>query len=163
MPAQPPIIDFSTIDFDQVVADREAIDRLLPQRFEMEQLTAIVLDDVERGIVVGYKDTTADDFWVRGHVPGNPLMPGVIMCEAAAQVCSYHVMANRLMEAAMIGFAGLDSVRFRGKVSPGDRLVIAAQKLQLRPKTMVRCRFQCHVGESLVCEGEMLGAPLPAV
>lgn len=161
MPAHPPIIDPATLDFDTIVADREKVSQYLPQRFEMEQLTAIVLDDVEQGIVVGYKDTSPDDFWVRGHVPGKPLMPGVIMCEAAAQVCSYHVMANQLMEAQMIGFAGLDAVRFRGMVSPGDRLVIAAQKLQLRPKTIVRCRFQCFVGSDLVCEGEMRGAPIP--
>ena len=57
----------------------------------MEQLTAIVFDDVERGICVGYKDISPDEFWVRGHMPGMPLMPGVIMCEAAAQLCSYHV------------------------------------------------------------------------
>lgn len=162
MPVQPPIIDIASLDFARVVADREAIDRVLPQRHEMAQLTAIVLDDVERGITVGYKDTSPEDFWTRGHMPGKPLMPGVLMCEAAAQVCSYHVVANDLMEATMVGFAGLDAVRFRGIVKPGDRLVVMAEKLQLRPKTIVRCRFQCYVDETLVCEGEMRGAPLPA-
>lgn len=160
VPVQPPIIDLLSLDFDSPVADQQAVRHVLPQRYEMEQLTAIVYDDVESGIVVGYKETSDNDFWVRGHMPGQPLMPGVMMCEAAAQVCSYHVIANKLMEAEMIGFAGLDAVRFRGPVSPGDRLVVAAQKLQLRPKTLVRCRFQCFVEQNLVCEGEMRGAPL---
>lgn len=161
MPAKQPIIDPLSLDFSQVVADLEAIHKVLPQRHEMEQLTAIVIDDPDQGLVVGYKDVTEDEFWVRGHMPGVPLMPGVIMCEAAAQVCSYHVMANKLMEAEVLGFGGLDEVRFRAPVRPGDRLVIAAQRLQLRPKTIVRCHFQCFVGAEIACSGEMRGIPIP--
>lgn len=161
MPIQPPIVDLSTLDFSQVVADIDAIRKLLPQRHEMEQLTAIVADDAESGLVVGYKDITDSEFWIRGHMPGMPLMPGVMMCEAAAQVCSYHVMANQLMEAEMLGFGGLDEVRFRTPVRPGDRLVVAAQRLQLRPRSIVRCRFQCYVGEEIACEGQMRGIPIP--
>jgi 3-hydroxyacyl-[acyl-carrier-protein] dehydratase len=62
----------------------------------------------------------------------------------------------------MIGFGGLDNVRFREMVFPGDRLVILAEKLAIRPSAMVRCRFQCLVSEQLVCEGEIRGIPLPA-
>jgi 3-hydroxyacyl-[acyl-carrier-protein] dehydratase len=155
------ILDFSAYDLNRVLADAEEIRRYNPQRFEMEQLTAIVYDDPENGICVGFKDTTPDDFWVRGHMPGMPLMPGVIMCEAAAQLCSYHVQRHNLMDAEMIGFGGMDEVRFRGTVLPGDRLVIAAQKLQLRPGAMVRCRFQCYVREQIVCEGQIRGIPIP--
>lgn len=161
MPSKQPILDPATLSLENPIADIEAIRRINPQRFEMEQLTAIVQDDAEAGIIVGYKDTSQDEFWVRGHMPGVPLMPGVIMCEAAAQTCSYHVSANRLMEAEMIGFGGLDDVRFRGPVEPGDRLVIVAQRLQLKPRFMVRCRFQCFVETRLVCEGEMRGIPIP--
>ena len=155
------ILDFSAYDLNRVVADREEIRKYNPQRFEMEQLTAIVYDDLERGIVVGYKDVSPDEFWVRGHMPGMPLMPGVIMCEAAAQLCGYHVQRHNLMGAAMIGFGGLDEVRFRGTVVPGDRLVIAAEKLQLRHGAMIRCRFQCFVDEQMVCEGQIRGIPIP--
>jgi 3-hydroxyacyl-[acyl-carrier-protein] dehydratase len=161
MPAKDLIIDPSEYDLSHVLADVESIRRYNPQRFEMEQLTAIVYDDAERGICVGYKDVTSSEFWVRGHMPGMPLMPGVIMCEAAAQLCSYHVQRHDLMEAEMIGFGGLDEVRFRGMVVPGDRLLIVAQKLQLRPGAMIRCRFQCFVREQLVCEGQIRGIPIP--
>lgn len=155
------IIDFSEFDLDRVIADVDEIRKCNPQRFEMEQLTAIVFDDVERGICVGYKDVSADEFWIRGHMPGMPLMPGVIMCEAAAQLCGYHVQRHNLMQTEMLGFGGLDEVRFRGTVLPGDRLVIAAEKLQLRPGAMVRCRFQCFVREDLVCDGRIRGIPIP--
>jgi 3-hydroxyacyl-[acyl-carrier-protein] dehydratase len=155
------ILEFSAYDVGRVLADIEEIRRYNPQRDEMEQLTAIVYDDVERGICVGYKDVTAHEFWIRGHMPGMPLMPGVVMCESAAQLCSYHVQRHNLMDAEMIGFGGMDEVRFRGTVRPGDRLVIAAQKLQLRPGAMVRCRFQCYVNEQIVCEGQIRGIPIP--
>ena len=155
------IIDFSAFDLDRVVADIEEIRRYNPQRYEMEQLTAIVYDDVASGICVGYKDVTPHEFWIRGHMPGLPLMPGVVMCEAAAQLCGYHVQRHNLMETQMIGFGGMDEVRFRGTVVQGDRLVIAAQKLQLRKGAMVRSRFQCFVREQIVCEGQIRGIPIP--
>ena len=79
------IIDPDTIDFDNVVADIEQIRKYNPQRFEMEQLTAIVHEDPVRVACVGYKDVTDQEFWVRGHMPGMPLMPGIVMLEAVAQ------------------------------------------------------------------------------
>jgi len=155
------ILDASEYDLERVIADAEEIRKYNPQRFEMEQLTAVVLDDVQRGICVGYKDISPREFWVRGHMPGMPLMPGVIMCEAAAQLCSYHVQKHNLLGAEMVGFGGLDDVRFRGTVLPGDRLVIACERTQLRPGQMIRCRFQCFVRENLVCEGKIRGIPIP--
>jgi len=155
------ILDPSEYDLEHVVADIEVIRRYNPQRFEMEQLTAVVLDDAERGICVGYKDLTANEFWVRGHMPGMPLMPGVLMCEAAAQLCSYHVQKHNLLGMEMVGFGGLDEVKFRGTVTPDNRLVIVCEKLQIRLGQMIRCRFQCFVAENLVCEGKIRGIPLP--
>ena len=127
----------------------------------MEQLTAVVYDNAEEGICVGYKDVAPDEFWVTGHMPGMPLMPGVIMCEAAAQLSSYYVHKRDLMSGKLMGFGGLDEVRFRGMVVPGDRMVILVQLLQIRPGAMVRCRFQCLVHDNLVCEGEIRGIPIP--
>ena len=84
----PPValVDPATIDTSRVLADGEAIRRGNPQRFEMEQLTAIVFLDQADHLIIGYKDVRDDEFWVRGHMPGYPLMPGVMMCEAAAQL-----------------------------------------------------------------------------
>jgi 3-hydroxyacyl-[acyl-carrier-protein] dehydratase len=156
---KPLIIEFSEIDFDCVVSDIEVIRRYNPQRFEMEQLTAIVFEDSSRGICVGYKDLRLDEFWARGHMPGMPLMPGVIMCEAAAQLSSYYTLKNNLME-GVIGFGGMEDIRFRGVVRPGDRFVIMCHLLKAR-RVIITCEFQCFVNQELVCEGIIKGVPLP--
>ncbi len=155
------ILDFSEYDVNCVVADVEEIRRQNPQRYEMEQLTAIVFEDPARQICVGYKDLRQDEFWVRGHMPGMPLMPGVIMCEVAAQMCSYYAHKYNLLGTKMLGFGGLEEVRFRDPVRPGDRLIMVAQLVKYRPGAMIVCRFQGFVGQTLVCEGRIKGIPLP--
>ena len=159
MPKKPLIIDFCEYDLNHVVSDIDEIRRYNPQRFEMEQLTAIVFEDPARAICVGYKDLKPDEFWARGHMPGMPLMPGVIMCEAAAQLSSYYAVKNKLMD-GMMGFGGMEDIRFRGLVRPGDRFVIVTRLLKAR-RTIITCEFQSFVDQNLVCEGIIKGIPLP--
>ena len=154
------ILDFSEYDPDHILADREEIRRFNRQRFEMEQLTAVSYADSERRICAGYKDVTHDDFWVRGHMPSYPLMPGVIMCEAAAQLSSYFAQREDLLGCEVIGFGGMDEVRFRGTVVPGDRLVVVVQSLKIRRGMMIWCRFQGFVRQAMVVEGKILGVCL---
>ena len=155
------IIHPDEYDVDRVIADIHEIRRWNMQRFEMEQLTAIIHEDHERCLCVGYKDVTQDEFWVRGHFPGVPLMPGVMMCEAAAQLSSYFTHRYDLLQAQVIGFGGLEEVRFREPVVPGDRLVIAVEKVRVRPRAMIVCRFQGVVRDRIVVDGMIKGVPLP--
>ena len=159
MPKKPLIIDFCEYDLNHVVSSIDEIRRHNPQRFEMEQLTAIVFEDPVRNICVGYKDLKQDEFWARGHMPGMPLMPGVIMCEAAAQLSSYHAVKNNLI-IGMMGFGGMEDIRFRGLVRPGDRFVVVTHLLKVR-RTIITCEFQSFVDQNLVCEGLIKGVPLP--
>ncbi len=155
------ILDPSTLNFDNVIADAEGIRKYNPQRFEMEQITAIIHEDIERHVCVGYKDITFDEFWVRGHMPNMPLMPGVMMLEAAAQMCSYFSQKYDLLGAAMVGFGGLEEVRFRDPVIPGDRLVLMCQMTKLRRGAIVVTKFQGFVRNSVVVEGVLKGIPIP--
>src|SRR5262245_25100074 len=126
MPPEPNY-DPARLDFGRVLADLEAIRNVNPQRHEMEQLTAVVYLDPAQHLVAGYKDVRPDEFWVRGHMPGYPLLPGVLMCEAAAQLCSYYISTTDLLQGDFIGFGGLENVRFRAPVRVGDRLVLVGK------------------------------------
>src|SRR5881275_2517950 len=110
MPPEPHF-DWQALDMSQRVADREGIRQSNPQRFEMEQLDAVVHVDTVNHILVGFKDVGEHEFWVRGHMPGYPLLPGVLMCEAAAQLCSYFCHVINLVEDGFIGFGGMEDVR----------------------------------------------------
>ena len=155
------LIDPALLDYDQVVADVDEIRRYNPQRFEMEQLTAVIYEDLEEYACAGYKDIGRDEFWVRGHMPDMPLMPGVIVLEAAAQLCSFFSQKHDLLGAAMIGFGGLEKVRFRAPIIPGDRLLLICKMTKVRPGRMIVCRFQAVVGETLVVDGMLKGIPIP--
>ena len=121
----PPLLfDLSQIDLAaEPVFGREAIGKVNPQRFEMQQLDGILWYDKEKALILGYKDVTEDEFWVRGHIPGRPLMPGVIMIEAAAQLSSFF-LKQVYQEKGFIGFAGIEGAKYRSVVEPGQRLYL---------------------------------------
>lgn len=155
------ILDPALLDFDQPIADIEAIRKFNPQRHEMEQLTAILYEDLEQNSCAAYKEITEKEFWVRGHMPGMPLMPGVVMLEAVAQLSSYYTQKNDLLGAAMVGFGGVDEVRFRGVVTPGDRLTVMVKLEKARRGRMIVARFQGLVDRELVLDGCLRGIPIP--
>ena len=155
------LLDLSQIDFSKPIATIDDIRQVNPQRFEMEQLTAVVFIDPTVWSCVGYKDVTDQEFWVRGHMPGLPLMPGVVMLEAIAQLCSYVTQKHDLLGAAMVGFGGLEEVRFPGPVLPGDRLILMCLLDKVRRGRMIVCRFQGAVKDRVVVEGVLKGIPIP--
>jgi 3-hydroxyacyl-[acyl-carrier-protein] dehydratase len=137
----PPLLfDLSQIDLTkEPVFDKEAICKLNPQRFEMQQLDGILWYDKEKQLVLGYKDVTEDEFWIRGHIPGRPLMPAVIMVEAAAQLSSFFVRHIYEME-GFIGFAGIEKAKFRSIIKPGSRLYLLCHIIKFR-----RRKYTCSI------------------
>jgi 3-hydroxyacyl-[acyl-carrier-protein] dehydratase len=148
--------DLDSIDFDHIVADREGIRQVNLQRYELEQLDAVVYVDYDKDIAIGYKDVRADEFWVRGHMPGYPLLPGILMCEASAQLCSFYCVRKGLLQGDFIGFGGLDNVRFRSTVHPGSRLVLVAKCLKHNRRQMV-FNVQGFVKGRMVFHGDIIG------
>ena len=155
------IIDLTSVDLDQVFATLDEIRKYNPQRHEMEQLSAIVMVDEEQHICLGYKDVTTQEFWVRGHMPDMPLMPGVVMCEAAAQLCSFYTQRFDLLGAEIVGFGGLEDVRFREMVTPGDRFFVACQLIKARRNRMIIAAFEGYVNDQIAVQGKIKGIPLP--
>ena len=157
----PLLLDPAQLDLNRVVADQEAIRKINQQRFEMEQLTAVVLMDPAQHLVAGFKDVRADEFWVRGHMPDYPLMPGVLMCEAAAQLSSYYCKEAGLFATGFVGFGGMEDVRFRGQVRPGDRLVLVGKGVRLHRRHSI-FEVQGFVGSNMVFHGKVIGVMLAA-
>ncbi len=157
----PPEQHFNPADLDlnRVIADQEAIRKVNQQRYAMEQLTAVVLLDRERQLVAGYRDVRPDEFWVAGHMPGYPLLPGVLICESAAQLCSYYLTTEGLPPDSFIALTGIENVRFRGLVRPGDRLVLIGKAVQLRRRQMT-FNVQGFVWSSMVFHGDLMCVPL---
>jgi 3-hydroxyacyl-[acyl-carrier-protein] dehydratase len=121
----PPLLfDLSQIDLKaKPIFGKDAIEKVNPQRYEMQHLDGILWYDKEKYLILGYKDVTENEFWVRGHIPERPLMPGVIMIECAAQLLSFFVKQIYDVK-GFIGFAGIDEAKFRSTIVPGQRLYL---------------------------------------
>ena len=152
-------LDLSRVNLDHVLADRAANAKHNPQRGEMAQLDAIVHFDPAAGVIVGYKDVRFDEFWVPGHMPDYPLLPGVLMCEASAQLCGYYCAAQDLVKGDFLGFGGMENVRFRSQVHPGDRLVLVGKLVKFH-RRQILFNVQGFVGTTMVFHADILGMPI---
>ena len=141
------LFDISEIDLTQEVFGRDAIGEVNPQSFEMSQLDGIIWYDKEEHTCIGYKDATDKEFWIRGHIPGRPIMPGVIMVEAAAQLASFYMKKIYGLE-GFIGFSGIGKTKFRGTVVPGDRLIMLCKIIKFRSRQF-SAQVQGMVGDTL--------------
>ena len=109
--------------------DREEIIRILPHRDDM-----LLLDDIAEsgGEAVGHYTVRGDEFFLRGHFPQNPIVPGVILCEILAQ--SACVLMRDVMDEGKIPmYTGLDKVRFRSPVRPGDTVETRCRIRRAKP------------------------------
>ena len=152
------LIDPATYDPRKVVMAIDQIRKYNAQRYEMEQLSGVLKFDSEAGEIVTFKDLSQEEFWIRGHIPGRPLMPGVMMIEAAAQMCSLYFGLVAPSD-KFIGFGGVDSVKFRGQVVPGDRLIMLGKLIELRPRRAV-FDTQGRVHGKMVFQARITGMPV---
>lgn len=154
----PVILDPAQIDLAQVVMDKGQINAAIPHRFEFSLVDAVVYVDQSSGTYAGYHDVKPDAFWVRGHIPGRPLLPGVLMIECAAQLAS--IMYRRYFpDSGFIGFTGVDGVKFRGVVQPPARLLIIGRMVEAKPRRVI-CDSQGFVAGQMIFEGRITGMPV---
>ena len=158
-----PIFDLDQLElnFEEPLFGLEQIREINPQRFEMEQLTGVVHIDVEGQRLIGFKDVTEDEFWIRGHMPDFPLMPGVVMCECAAQLGGFFARKFDLLKGDFLGFGGMEKVRFRAPVHVGDRLVLMARVDRIRSGGRhIELELQGYVNGQLTFSGTTIGVPI---
>lgn len=151
------LVDFASLDLDQVLMDKEAILAQLEQRGRFEMIDAVTYLDPDEALIVGYKDVDESSWWVPDHIPGRPLFPGALMIEAAAQIATLDFKHRHPdMADKFIGFAGIDRVRFRGAVEPPNRFWIVGRVARVR-RTMFTYDTQGFVDDRLVFEGQVMG------
>ena len=133
--------------------DSRRIQELIPHRepfLFVDQVTAI---DAEENSVVARKKISIDEPFFRGHFPGNPIMPGVLIIEALAQTGLICLFELKLVEPdAEFFFTGIEQVKFRRPVVPGDMLELHAKLLKKR-RTLWKFEGRAFAGDQMAAEG----------
>jgi beta-hydroxyacyl-ACP dehydratase FabZ len=137
------------------VVNIEAIQKILPHRYPFLLVDRIISEE-ENG-VVGLKNVTCNEPFFQGHFPGHPVMPGVLIIEAMAQVAGVFILSRTKKEGFIPFFLGIDNARFRKPVVPGDQLLIEITILKMKPK-ISKVKAVGKVGDKIVAEGELLFA-----
>ncbi len=135
----------------------EELLHFLPQRFPMLMVDRVLSVDAD-GVIVGIKNVTINEPFFQGHFPDKPIMPGVMILEAMAQisgVLGLLLHGRRPEDGKMFLFAGVDKVRFKRRVIPGDTLTLTARLITSK-KNIYKFTCQANVGDELAASAEIL-------
>ncbi len=141
----------------QVPLDVRQILEILPHRYPFLLVDRIIAIEAGKR-VVGIKNVTFNEPFFQGHFPGYPIMPGVLIVEAMAQVGAVLMlrsMADRGNK--LVYFAGIDGAKFRRPVVPGDQIRFEVEVLKARART-ARLRGEAYVGDDLAAEAVLLSS-----
>jgi 3-hydroxyacyl-[acyl-carrier-protein] dehydratase len=147
-------------DRPEVLMDRAAVEAVLPHRAPFLLVDEVL--ELEPGVSCRARRTLRpDEFWFAGHFPGNPVMPGVLIVEALAQVGAIMALTMPGNAGKLIVFAGIDKVRFKRLVRPGETLALSCDVIALRAG-VGRGKVLAAVDGEMACRGELMFAMVDA-
>lgn len=130
--------------------EREELKEYLPHREPMLLVDRIEIDD--EGVCHAEYRVKEDEFFCTGHFPGNPIVPGVIQCEIMAQSCA--LLVKEEIKGKTTLYTGIDKVRFKHLVRPGDLVEVTA-RLKSRRASLFYCDAVLKVDGNVCCKGEL--------
>lgn len=134
----------------------EEIKGIIPHRYPFLFVDKILIEEV--GIKgIGFKNVTVNEFFFQGHFPNMPVMPGVLIVESMAQVGAIILLSHEKYKGKTPYFAGINKVRFKRKVVPGDTLRMEVELTRIRGSVGIG-QGKAYVEDELACEGEFLFA-----
>lgn len=154
------LFDIEAKDEGRVLYSREEIyQRFLPHRHEFAVLDGVRFFAKDPGRILGFADIRADAFWVRGHIPGKPILPGVLMLEMAGQLSSVAATLNSGVASnreLFIAFGGVEDCKFRDAVVPPSRLTMLGLVVEQRPRRIIT-KTQGFQGDRIAFEATIIG------
>ncbi|HYE11239.1 MAG TPA: 3-hydroxyacyl-ACP dehydratase FabZ [Patescibacteria group bacterium] len=132
------------------------IQNIIPHRYPF--LLVDKITEIEYGKkAIGIKNVTVNEPFFQGHFPGNPIMPGVLIVEAMAQVGAVSILGMEQNKGKLAVFTGIDGLRFRRQVVPGDTLRMEVEMLAFK-RGIGKAKAEAYVGDELAASGELMFA-----
>ena len=135
------------------MVDIDGIKKILPHRYPFLLVDRIIEKGENKAI--GIKNVTVNEPFFEGHYPQKPIMPGVLICEAMAQVSGVALSGALDYDDVLPLFAGIDRLRFKKIVVPGDQLVIESEIIRFR-KGLAKVSATARVDGEVACQGELM-------
>ncbi|MEM9090546.1 MAG: 3-hydroxyacyl-ACP dehydratase FabZ [Cyanobacteria bacterium P01_F01_bin.53] len=149
--------DDTTTTVTKTTYTLEEIQQLLPHRYPFALVDRII-DYVPGKKATGIKNVTFNEPHFQGHFPGRPIMPGVLIVEAMAQVGGVVMSQMPGVDGRLCVFAGIDKVKFRKPVVPGDQLVITTELLTIKAAKFGKMTSRAEVDGKMACQGILMFA-----
>lgn len=136
--------------------DNKDIQNIIPHRYPFLLVDRII--EIEYGKkAVGIKNVTANEPFFQGHFPGNPIMPGVLIVEAMAQVGAVSILGMEEHKGKLAVFTGIDGMRFKKQVVPGDTLRMEVEMIAMK-RGIGKAKAEAYVDGQLVAAGQLMFA-----